>query len=145
MNMYETEQWNRGMGAFFAERDLHYDTVEDYPIILRRNWCKVWTGYVGIPSTHPHYEDHYDVPAVEVHGGLTYGENKLHALFIPIPEGFWWFGFDCNHHNDLSPLDIFRSLTSDNLWTLDKSSTYRTFEYALEQATSLAKQLKELA
>lgn len=54
-------------------------------------------GYIGVPPGHPwHGLDYDDVPA-DVHGGLTYSEDRAPK---EAPDGFWWLGFDTLHSGD---------------------------------------------
>lgn len=64
-----------------------------------------YNGYVGLPKTNPvwgkHYSDLYEQGMdIDVHGGLTFGEQgKENSLRWPNPE-LWWFGFDTTHSGD---------------------------------------------
>lgn len=49
-------------------------------------------GYVKLPKGHPYWGKDYDDIPVEVHGGLTFGEED--------ENGFWVVGFDTAHHSD---------------------------------------------
>ncbi len=54
-------------------------------------------GYVRIPPEHPLHGKDYEIPNVEVHGGLTFAEVEPCAH----EDGTgWWFGFDCAHYMD---------------------------------------------
>lgn len=55
-------------------------------------------GYIGVPSWHPAYGEHYDDlnKFIGVHGGLTYAGVNLYGQE---ESGLWWFGFDTFHHD----------------------------------------------
>ncbi|MFA5166872.1 MAG: hypothetical protein WC449_06305 [Candidatus Paceibacterota bacterium] len=63
-------------------------------------------GYVAIPPGHPLFGmDYNDLnDAINIHGGLTYGEIYDHEDFEtlnrPDLEGHWIFGFDTCHYAD---------------------------------------------
>lgn len=76
-------------------------------------WCN---GYVHVPEGHVAHDADYNRPPVNVHGGLTYGENS-------------WFGFDTAHGGDnwsddelrvvgLPPAKFRSSLRVYTEWTL---------------------------
>ena len=59
-----------------------------------------YNGYIAVPKTHSAYGKNYSDLSIDVHGGLTFGEqggtgNKE----WPDPE-LWWFGFDTSHCSD---------------------------------------------
>lgn len=68
-------------------------------------------------------------------GGITWARDK-------VPWGglsnWWYFGFDCNHYNDLSPRDIIQEMVEGESW---RTGTYRTFEFVLRATRNLAEQL----
>lgn len=87
---------------------------EGYPCLVIRNpsvgnLC----GYVGIPEGHPLFGEHYDIPDVEVHGGLTYGDEGMgeehdhQPYYKPMRDKngkrLYWYGFDCAHSGDYCP------------------------------------------
>src|SRR5215467_277286 len=70
-------------------------------------------GYVGLTSSHPYYQKHYDdIEGIQIHGGLTYSDWQ----HIPVT-GLWVLGFDCGHCFDLAPYMLtfkeWRSLQQD--------------------------------
>lgn len=71
---------------------------------------------------------------LKVHGGLTYygGPGKY-----PEEGNRWWFGFDCNHCDDLAP----KTLELDRQYGFNTRGEYRTFDYVREQVKKLAEQL----
>lgn len=68
----------------------------------------------------------------DVHGSLTYADKHC-PEGGEAPEGFWWFGFDCSHCDDLCP-------AYDSTM---RSGVYRDIEYVRAECESLAKQLAE--
>jgi len=77
-----------------------------------------YTGYVGVPPTHPLRGKDYYTPNVWVHGGLTFAADTLEGVDAP---DLWWFGFDCNHAGD--------------------DPRYEDLAYATRECESLARQL----
>ena len=76
----------------------------------------------------------YDAP-----GGLTWARDRLPG---GRPDGYWWFGFDCSHYNDLSPKDIFSSF-SGYPYDLFEGRTYRDFNFVHRACFRLASQLSD--
>lgn len=71
------------------------------------------------------------VNSIQVHGGLTYADSKLHG--VEDIDG-WVFGFDANHHGDKSLL-------------FERSCMYSTFkdvDYMANECEKLSKQLFEI-
>lgn len=73
-----------------------------------------WCGYVGLPPGHPlHGVEYNNVLSARAHCGLTFSgacqpseDEATGICHVPDegePHGVWWFGFDCNHANDLAP------------------------------------------
>lgn len=117
-----------------------------FACFLLRNHHGAWCGYVGVPSTHPAHGKNYDDVDVQCHGGLTYsaacdGERICHMPQPGEPDDLWWFGFDCWHFRDASPLRI-ESLASRCDFP---GRSYRTLAYARGETESLAMQLKALS
>lgn len=77
----------------------------------------------------------YDCP-----GGLTWAAD--HEPFDRIKKADWWFGFDCNHYNDLSPQGIIKA-GFDPTYYLGNERSYKNLNFVKEALTSLAKQFKE--
>ncbi len=61
--------------------------------------------YIGLPKGHPWHKMHYEdieercSETSEVHGGLTYSEDRVPASEDE-PKGLWWVGFDTKHDED---------------------------------------------
>jgi hypothetical protein len=101
-------------------------------------------GYVGVPESSTHYEQHYDELAVQVHGGLTYsGGNDDY----PVERSdTWWFGFDCAHSQDQADPDLmaaeYRKYHDRRIsMTFRNVGVIRSLEFCIEQCESLAQQL----
>ena len=117
---------------------------------LSGNWC----GYVGVAPDHPLHGKGYSdegLPDLDVHGGLTFadacsaGENEAQGIcHTPAPgepDHVWWFGFDCAHGGDRSPLDERYGLERGYPFTNSGDETYRTLNYVQQQCAELAGQL----
>jgi len=101
-------------------------------------------GYVGVPESHQYFGNHYDLPEVGVHGGLTFADKckPLEAGdglgVCHVEEGaankvVWWLGFDCAHVGDANPMGMFGIKFPDE--------TYRNIAYVQQQVERLAEQL----
>lgn len=77
---------------------------------------------------------------LSVHGGITWAAN--HLPWIAIPAGNWWYGFDCNHCDDLCP-DMEQRMEKYGLPR--GNGQWRTLDYALTECRFLAEQLAALA
>ena len=54
-------------------------------------------GYCAVPKGHPDFGKYYGDVDVDVHGGLTFGEQgEKDNKFWP-DENLYWFGFDTGH------------------------------------------------
>lgn len=94
-------------------------------------------GYVGIPKTHPLFGKHYDDTCIQIHGGLTYSDSDADW-----GGGLWWFGFDCAHAGDLSPL-LLMVLVEKGRFNFGRHETYRTWEYVENEVRELVRQLRD--
>ena len=106
-------------------------------------------GYVRVPPSHPLHGTGYEVPNVEVHGGLTFAEEEPCAH--EDGQG-WWFGFDCAHSGDASmdpdvdPTTL--SAEGRMRWGINQKypmtpgyETYRSQAYVERETEDLARQL----
>ena len=94
-------------------------------------------GYVSVPAEHPlHGKDYNDVD-VEVHGGLTYSDER---------DGLWWFGYDCAHWDDAKDPDLMSDeyKKAFNDWPRFNEGTIKTLEFCVAECEALAKQLEEM-
>lgn len=82
-------------------------------------------GYVQLPADHPWHGRDYDDIDVEVHGGLTYAQDRFPRQDDPGPG--WVIGFDCAHLGDLSPF-----------WDAPDRGVYRDVAYVRDQCAGLA-------
>lgn len=97
--------------------------------IIRHNELGHLCGYVGVPSNHPKAFLSYEDLHADVHGGLTYGRDRLPC---EQPDGYSWYGFDCAHVGDYIPNLAFRSPL------LAGSETYRDIAYVRAEIEKLA-------
>lgn len=141
--------WDKFVGKWRDEPDRveWRDKMTNVPCIaLRHPRSGHWCGYAAVNPGHPWYGKHYDDDAVsvEIHGGITFasacqpeeklGEHRVcHTPLPGEPDDVWWFGFDCIHSGDLSPMEM------DGL--LPRQGRYRTLNYVRAQCRSLASQL----
>jgi len=86
-------------------------------------------GYITVDGTHPwHALTYNDLNDVDVHGGLTYSDDK---------PNYTTFGFDCAHAGDLVPkmCELKGGHYSDE--------TYKGMGFVVGELISLARQAKE--
>lgn len=76
--------------------------------------------YVKIPADHKYYKTCYDDIDVDVHGGLTFGDNLLH-INIGNPDDYY-LGWDYAHFGDYSGHDIIFQVEKDlnKKWTTEE-------------------------
>ncbi len=134
------------------------DESTGLPCLIVRNPSGVLCGYVGVAEGHPWFAndygscadecgdwlcDHRPESAVDVHGGLTFADfcaesdKERGICHVPDPgepDRVWWFGFDCAHSQDVSPL-LRHGLTFE-------AAVYRTVDYVKGECARLAAQLK---
>ena len=134
------------LGEWFIENDIAIwkDEATGYMCVIHRNkFTYILCGYVGLPDSHPLYDqDYMDVDHIildEPHGGVTFSERGLHIDCEKDRrmEDLWFFGFDCNHCFDHSP----RLLATGGI----SSGMYRNWDYVLSEVKSFAKTLYEIA
>lgn len=132
-------------------------------------------GYVAVSKDHPLHGKGYSEERVfpctecsdgwhsscrpehhiEVHGGLGFADSCHHGgdpsvgvCHIPgegEPDEVWWFGFDCSHAFDHSPMleATFRELCPVSR-ALSGREAYRDFAYVEGQVAEMARQLKAM-
>lgn len=83
------------------------------------------------------------VAGIEVHGGLTYSakcSGKIcHVPEPGEPDDIWWFGFDCSHYGDKSPMMY--AMASKGYQRTFRDEVYREIPYVQAECATLAKQL----
>lgn len=163
MNMSSISPW-------LTEPSDYSEEAHGLSILIKRaSWSGHLCGYVGVPASHPLFEQEYNskirVPpsvydrpidqekvgifnillasmrpqseierqieitlAFDVHGGITFSGRW------PSHPDFWFFGFDCAHSGDMTPLSYHH-----------EGDVYRTFNFVLNEARNLARQLAEAA
>jgi hypothetical protein len=142
-----------GKGPWDDEPDRVEWRVPEYPglaCLMVRGPMGGWCGYVGVQPGHPLHGKSYGdngVDALQVHGGITYGDACAgHICHVPGPgesDEVWWLGFDCAHAGDTSPgLDAtIRSVGGAPYpW---RDAVYRDVAYVKSEVAELARQLWE--
>ena len=131
------EQMRALMAKEGNDREFEY---LGYPcLIVRDPEAGYFSSYAGIPSTHAYYGvDHDEIEGIEVHGGLEFSGSQVeHGRERP---GFWYFGFDCNHHDDLCLKDL---LSLDPIsFGVKRSASYKSIDFVEKELRTLAEQLK---
>jgi hypothetical protein len=94
-------------------------------------------GYVTVPKKHHYYGLGYNDVMANVHGGLTFSDDKGK------------FGFDCSHAGDLTPgilLSVLQTAKdpSEYAQLTISHDTYRTFEWVVDETEKLAKCLHKM-
>lgn len=135
------------------EQDRVVFKAHGFDCLIVRGPLGAWCGYVGLPPSHPMHGKHYDVPQVQIHGGLTYSEF-CHATICHNPlageiDQMWWFGFDCAHAFDEVPSmrilgmhESFKMFVHGHDFMEDH---YWTEEEVMHETKELARQFREMA
>jgi len=143
----QRENWPAGPWDGEPDKMQWPDPATRLACMVRRGPLGVWCGYVGVDRTSPLFgRSYHDLsPEPDVHGGLTFAEacdgDEEHGIcHVPEPgepEPLWWFGFDCGHAFDLSPVvsGMFETVLGDVV--------YRDLAYARAECEGLAAQLVE--
>jgi hypothetical protein len=142
-----------GSGPWNEEPDRIEFEHAELPCLMLRQTSGHWCGYVAVPPGHLLYGKDYDDVNVDVHGGLTYSEQRKLSWgssnkykIVPqnislegLPANVWWFGFDCAHSMDRTPC-------LPPFYTFDASldGIYRDAKYVELEIKRLAEQLKQL-
>ena len=99
---------------------IYVDRFEDgLRFIIRRGPSSI-NAYIGVPTVHPLAGHSYNDLPIRAHGGLTFsGEGKDGNRF---PAGFWWYGWDYSHCDDLCFYDLKDGdySKSDKAWTVEE-------------------------
>jgi len=110
----------RYMGIGHDDIFTAYEELDmDLPIKLVKTFDRYgftergWgNGYVRIVEGHPFYDMNYmDIP-VNVHGGLTFGDNIMDSNHFP--DGYW-VGFDTAHYGDDSDLWTIEAVSDETI------------------------------
>lgn len=150
-----------GVGPWQTEPDRIEWEHAGLPCLATRGPSGHWCGYAAVPPSHPLHGKSYDDAAVDVHGGLTYGNLCAgHICHVPKPgepENVYWFGFDCGHSGDFAPAygnryrrpgeGAYDHEEAQRLQAINWSAAdvYRTLDYVQAETNHLAEQLIALA
>lgn len=97
---------------------------------------KNFNGYVAVPRSHPAWERDYDKLDIQVHGGLTFGQQGVENDRQWDDPELWWFGFDTAHAGD----KIYYSSGEIS----DSDGHYWTVEEVAEETENMARQFAEI-
>lgn len=127
--LVDRSNWGPGPWDNEPDRVLWTDAATGFPCAVNRNSLGALCGYVGVGPEHPLYGRLTDGrpldDILDVHGGITFTGALPH-----VPDGLWYFGFDCAHAFDRIPkLPMYGS------------NVYRDLGYVVAEVTSLARQL----
>lgn len=179
----DKSSWGDGPWQGEPDKAVWVDEETGLDCMIVRGPSGALCGYVGVGPDHPlHGRDYNEClahgveceerwnhkspeSAFDVHGGLTFADRcantddpSKHICHIPQegrPHNVWWFGFDCAHYNDLTPLTradhrrLYEEAVAKGdqegmrLWGpgLWGEGTYRNLDYVIGEVRSLAKQL----
>jgi hypothetical protein len=123
--------------------EREFDEAGYHCIILRDPDAGYLAGYVGLPRTHPlfgvDFSEVDETPAqISIHGGLEYSGPTV-GPGRERPE-HWYFGFDCDHFDDLSLKDL--EAMDPVAVAVKHSSSYKTIEFVDTEVRNLARQFK---
>jgi hypothetical protein len=134
--MVDRSNW--GNGEWDNEPDEMNGEANGFPWAIRRGPCGHLCGYVGVPLDSPICGLDYDRLPVGVHGGLTYGHEGCAEGTLAV--GWYWYGFDCAHCDDLTPRDA----KWDPEHGFPVRGTYRNMKYVEGECWGLSYDLRKL-
>jgi hypothetical protein len=175
--------WGDGPWQSEPDKAVWVDEATGLDCLIVRNHHGALCGYVGVAEGHPWFGrgyseclehgpdceaswEHDNTGEVNVHGGLTFSgpcaeseDPSVHICHQPQPgrpEKVWWFGFDCLHAWDISPVmelherEYYEKAKAEGdtegirLWgQRDTDKVYRDVLYVEREVASLAKQLAD--
>jgi hypothetical protein len=144
VHLVDRSKWNPG--PWDGEPDRWEGEHEGFPILAVRNNLGAWCGYAAMPPGHPwHSKNVFRDLDVDVHGGLTYG-NQCQGTICHVPKSgepddVFWLGFDCNHSGDISPE---MEATMGHGYH-EHYARYRDLGYVQDECRRLAEQAKAAA
>jgi GNAT superfamily N-acetyltransferase len=143
-----------GVGPWVHEPDKvsWTDPLTGRPCLVVRNHMGSLCGYVAVDPGHRLHGVSYNQVdcELEVHGGLTFSDkcdDGPHGRICHIPEpgkphNVWWFGFDCGHAWDFTPMlhgPLMQGLGI--LRHAEPWAVYRGVGYVITEVQALARQL----
>lgn len=120
-----------------------------HAIVWRNPQLGNLNGYVGVKPYHPWYGLHPTNDTVcdcQVHGGITYAGNRYDEVF---KKGYWYFGFDTAHFNDLVPyLQTMKETVAlkkefEPIGFPGFRETYRTIDFVSAETLRLLEQIEQ--
>jgi hypothetical protein len=151
----DRDLWSWGDGPWTSEPDKvsWTDPLTGRPCLVVRNHMGSLCGYAAVDPGHPlHLVGYNSVDwDIDVHGGLTFADkcdDGPDARICHIPEpgkphNVWWFGFDCGHAWDYTPLmhgPLMRSLGIP-VYPGSPLQEYKGVAYVITEVQRLAAQL----
>lgn len=148
----DKSSWPDGPWKAEPDKAVWVDEATGLDCMIHRNPRGALCGYVAVAEGHPYFDTSYVDLDVDVHGGLTYaafcGEHKddgsglCHVPAEGRPERVFWFGFDCAHAWDRTPMP-YGVPHLDEMRVDDE--VYRDWAYVEGEVRSLARQLAEMS
>ena len=86
---------------------VYYDAIDEGVRILVLRGPVAICAYLGVPSAHPLAGFSYDDIPLDVHGGLTFGQDGDGSKG-DWPAGWYWYGWDYAHSGDYCVYDGLR-------------------------------------
>lgn len=150
-DVHDKSDWGAGPWQDEPDKKQWQDEATGLPCLIVRNSGGALCGYVGVPHEHAMHGQDYNIPDVDVHGGLTFAKGCGHGddpakgiCHIPgagEPDDVWWFGFDCAHGYDVRPASEARDRARGWESLRDAYAVYRDLGYVTREVTKLAEQL----
>jgi hypothetical protein len=123
-----------------AEGDRREFELHGYHCLIVRDAAAGYlSGFVGVPRGHGLYGvDHADLQGVTVHGGFEYSGPAPHEQ--PERPNVWYFGFDCDHLDDICLRDL---VAFDPIsFGVKRTASYKDMEFVDREVRRLAEELK---
>ena len=126
---------------------IYVDRFEDNIRVLIMRGPASLCAYLGIPEAHPLAGTDYDDLSITCNGGLTYSSGAIGKGLMKAdkpekslwPEGYYWYGWDHAHCDDL----CFYDLDSSSLATYKQHSKAWTVKDVEDEIWNAVCDLKE--
>lgn len=149
----DKSEWDDGPWQSEPDKKQWLDEETGLPCLIHRGGSGGLCGYVGISADHPDFQKDYDNVDYDVHGGLTFanfcadvkrpdGSGICHIVEEGENDRVWWFGFDCAHSGDYTPMMSKYRRQHPDLYRCNPWETYKDLTYVERQVKALARQLK---
>lgn len=148
LRFVDKTEWPRGPWDGEPDKAVWVDEATGLDCMVRRGPVGSLCGYAGVALDHPLHGEDCDALDMDVNGGLTYAAGCqdsdepsaiCHTPQPGRPDDVWWFGFDCAHAYDFSPV-VAMTMQGLGIETT-MGNHYWTFGEVIREVERLARQL----